>query len=118
MYIRLKSICYRWSFGVPILFYTCFCGLIWTLTVPLKSEMQINNIEKTLKEEFDKSLRELPNVYNENTYNLRSRNDDNNNINSNNNKVSQTKNEYLININDNEYENKDPKEVLEEVFNK
>lgn len=75
--------------------------------------MQINNLEKSLKDEFDKSLRELPNVYSDNV-----------NVNLNkieneaNNKMLQSKNEYLININDNEYENKDPKVVLEDVFRK
>lgn len=116
MHIRFKAICFRWSFVVPILFYTCFCGLIWTLTLPLKSSIQIANLEKTLKEEFDKSLRELP-VLNDNLINSVKIN---NNIksadNSNSNAIA--KNEYLININDNEYENKDPKDVLEEVFRK
>lgn len=75
--------------------------------------MQINNLEKSLKDEFDKSLRELPNVYSDNVnVNL------NNIENEANNKMLQSKNEYLININDNEYENKDPKVVLEDVFRK
>lgn len=116
MHIRFKAICFRWSFVVPILFYTCFCGLIWTLTLPLKSSIQIANLEKTLKEEFDKSLRELP-VLNDNLINsVKITNNIQSADNSNSNAIP--KNEYLININDNEYENKDPKDVLEEVFRK
>lgn len=104
----LNTIFFRWSFVVTILFYICFCGLIWTLTVPLKSRIEYKPLEAKFKEEFDKSLQELPNV--------------NNGVNSIINKVDNSKlmkkNEYLINVNDNEYGHKDSKEILEEVFHK
>lgn len=103
----IKVIFFRWSFVVTILFYICFCGLIWTLTLPLKSEIQFKPLETQFKEEFDKSLRELPQLYN--GMDTMNRVDTSKVI---------KKNEYLINVNDNEYDHKDSKEILTDVFNK
>lgn len=102
-----KVIFFRWSFVVTILFYICFCGLIWTITVPLKSEIQYKPLETQFKEEFDKSLRELPNVYN-----------GVNSLNQIDNSKLMKKNEYLINVNDNEYDHKDSTEILTDIFHK
>lgn len=106
----LKVIFFRWSFVVSILFYICFCGLIWTLTLPLKSRIHYKPLETQFKEELDKSLQNLPNLYNGNNgVNLINRIDTS---------KLMKKNEYLINVNDNEYDHKDSREILEEVFHK
>lgn len=80
------------------------------MTLPLKSRIEYKPLETQFKEEFDKSLQELPNLYNGNSgVNLINRIDTNKVI---------KKNEYLINVNDNEYDHKDSREILEDVFHK
>lgn len=99
----LKIVFFRWSFVVIILFYICFCGIIWTITLPLKSKIEYKPLEAQFKEEFDKSLRDLPNVYNH----AKSINKiENNNLRKN--------NEYLINAN--EHEHRTYKDILVDVF--
>lgn len=101
----------RWSYVVPILCYLAFFSMIWILSLPLKSN---TNLEISDDENFY-SKEKL-----EDTFEIRIKNS---NFNSDKevaeNELLNTKTEYLVNFNS--YRNKygtDQTKILEEVFTK
>lgn len=102
---RLKHLaCLRWSYTVPILCYMAFFFMIWMLAVPLKPNIKI---VKDIKVEPP-----------EDSFEVRMKNS---NFNSDKKTVVDDeveKNEYLVNVNDEENKKKDKTEILKEVFKK
>lgn len=95
--------CLRWSYTVPILCYVVFFFMIWILSVPLKPNIKI---VKNIKVEPP-----------EDSFEVRMKNS---NFNSDKKIVDEEeeKNEYLVNLNDEENLNKDKTQILKEVFEK
>lgn len=101
---RLKYlICLRWSYTVPVLCYMAFFFMIWMLAVPLKPNIRI---VKDIKVEPP-----------EDSFEIRMKNS---NFNSDKRAVDEAeeKNEYLVNVNDEENSKKDKAEILKDVFQK
>lgn len=99
---RLKYLtCLRWSYTVPILCYVVFFLMIWMLSVPLKPNIKI---VKDIKVEPP-----------EDSFEIRMKNS---NFNSDKKLVEEAeeKNEYLVNVNDEENFKKDKTQILKEVF--
>lgn len=94
--------CLRWSYTVPILCYMAFLFMIWMLAVPLKQNIKI--------------VKEL-NVDSEDTFEIRIKNSNFNTDKKPEEEIEQ-KNEYLVNVDDEEYLNKDSTRILMEVFEK
>lgn len=92
----------RWSYTVPILCYVVFFFTIWMLSVPLKpikivKEIHINKPGESFairmkNSNFNSDRKEAENL------------------------ILNDKNEYLVNVNNNENIGKDQTEILKEVF--
>lgn len=98
----------RWSFGVPILCYLLLFCMIWILSVPLKPNLNIkiaetDNLNKKLEDTFEIKIK-------------------NSNFNSDKteseNKILNDKNEYLVNVNNEENVHRDQADILQDVFKK
>lgn len=85
----------RWSYVVPLLCYLLFFCMIWTLSVPLKPISQTTSNQQEAKNIYKMS---------KNT-NINSEKD-----------ILNEKNEYLVNVNDENNKNKNQVEILEDVF--
>ncbi|KAJ8951906.1 hypothetical protein NQ318_019885 [Aromia moschata] len=92
----------RWSYTVPVLCYVAFFLMIWTLAVPLKP---------TLKAPKNVGVRRPV----EDTFEVRIRNSNFNSDRKGGGSLDE-KNEYLVNVNDEENSKKDKAEILADVF--
>lgn len=106
------SICHRWSVVVCLFCYATFFCMIYFLPVQLKSNIRVN-----FPLESPMNLR--PGGY-EDTFEIRIKNS---NFNSdvkdeNESRFINNKNEYLVNVNNDENVDKDQTQILEEVFKK
>ncbi|XP_074025337.1 stromal cell derived factor mayday [Leptinotarsa decemlineata] len=101
---RLKYLkCLRWSYTVPILCYFIFFFAIWMLAVPLKHNITIIKELKVNPPEDSFEIR----IRNSN-FNTDKRTEDG----------DEDKNEYLVNVNDENNSRKDQTGILMEVFEK
>lgn len=98
----------RWSFAVPILCYLVLFCMIWILSVPLKPTINLKIPDR------DKDTQKL-----EDTFEIKIKNS---NFNSDKidseSKILSDKNEYLVNVNNEENVHKNQADILEDVFKK
>lgn len=98
----------RWSFTVPILCYVLLFCMIWILSVPLKPTINIKipeseNANQKLEDTFEIKMKNS----NFNSDKVESEN-----------KILNDKNEYLVNVNNEENVHRDQADILEDVFKK
>lgn len=98
----------RWSFTVPILCYLVLFCMIWILSVPLKPTINLKIPDR------DKEPQKL-----EDTFEIKIKNS---NFNSDKidseSKILSDKNEYLVNVNNEENVHRNQADILEDVFKK
>lgn len=101
--LKLPGIIFlRWSYTVPVLCYLTFFLMIWMMSVPLKPIKIVKEIHIP-KDEDSFEIRMKNSNFNSD------KQDDN---------LLNNKNEYLVNVNNNENQDKDQGQILSEVFRK
>lgn len=96
--------CLRWSYTVPILCYIAFFFMIWMLAVPLKPKIKIS-----------KEIKLQPP---EDSFEIRIKNSNFDSDRKGEQNLLEDRNEYLVNVNNEENSSKDKTQILTEVFEK